>query len=71
MVNQWANRDSRVEDADKQVAATLAAALIVRGTNMPGADNMTIAAGQAVEIYRFVLSAVCAPGSRDTRGDSD
>ena len=48
MVNQWANRDSKIEDADKQVAASLAAALIIRGTNMPGADNMTIAAEQAV-----------------------
>lgn len=63
MVNQWANRDSKIEDADKQVAASLAAALIIRGTNMPGADNMTIAAEQAVEIYRFVLNAVRAPGT--------
>lgn len=67
MTNQWANRDSRIESADKHVAATLAAALIVRGTNMPGAGNMTVAADQAVEIYRFVLNAICAPGGRAAR----
>ena len=62
MSNESTSRDDEIEDADKQVAATLAAALIVRGANMPGAENMTMAAAQAVEIYRFVLDSLTSPG---------
>lgn len=55
MGNEWSNRNSEIEDADKHVAATLAAALIARGFNMPAASNTTMAAAQAVDIYRRVL----------------
>ncbi|GAB3359351.1 hypothetical protein [Lysobacter tyrosinilyticus] len=52
---EWSNRDSEFEGAEKHVAATLAAALIARGFNMPAASNTTMAAAQAVDIYRRVL----------------
>lgn len=55
MGTEWSHRNSEVEDADKHVAATLAAALIARGFNMPAASNTTMAAAQAVDIYRLVL----------------
>jgi len=55
MGNEWSNRNSEIEDAEKRVAATLAAALIARGFNMPAASNTTLAAAQAVDIYRLVL----------------
>lgn len=55
MGNEWSNRNSEIEDAEKHVAATLAAALIARGFNMPAASNTTLAAAQAVDIYRLVL----------------
>jgi len=42
-------------DAEKQVAATLAAALIARGFTLPAATNTTMAAAQAVELYGSVL----------------
>lgn len=58
MSSEWTGRKNEIEDADKQAAATLAAALIIRGANMPGAENMTVAAAQAVEIYRFVLDSL-------------
>lgn len=51
-MNEWNNREDEIEDADRQVAATLAAALIARGFNMP---NTGVAAAQAVDIYRHVL----------------
>ena len=35
IMNEWNNRKGEIEDADRQVAATLAAALIARGFNMP------------------------------------
>jgi len=51
-MNEWNNREDEIEDADRQVAATLAAALIARGFNMP---NTAMAAAKAVDIYRHVL----------------
>ena len=51
-MNEWNNRKGEIEDADRQVAATLAAALIARGFNMP---NTAMAAAKAVDIYRHVL----------------
>ena len=56
MGNEWSNRNREIEDAEKHVAATLAAALIARGFNMPAASNTTMAAAQAVDIYRRVLT---------------
>jgi hypothetical protein len=50
-----ANETIETRDVDRQVAATLAAALIVRGFTLPAATNTTMAAAQAVEIYRFVV----------------
>jgi hypothetical protein len=51
-MNEWNSRKGEIEDADRQVAATLAAALIARGFNMP---NTAMAAAKAVDIYRHVL----------------
>jgi hypothetical protein len=62
-MNEWNNREDEIEDADRQVAATLAAALIARGFNMP---NTAAAAAQAVDIYRHVLEQLqIAPTVRD------
>lgn len=66
MSHEWTGRESEIEDADKQAAATLAAALIIRGANMPGAENMTVAAAQAVEIYRFVLDSLTNPAKEQS-----
>ena len=68
MGNEWSNRNSEIEDADKQVAATLAAALIARGFNMPAAANTTMAAAQAVDIYRRVLHNVRTAGELPEAG---
>ncbi|KQY54938.1 hypothetical protein [Lysobacter sp. Root494] len=51
-MNEWNTRKGEIEDADRQVAATLAAALVARGFNIP---NTAMAAAQAVDIYRHVL----------------
>jgi hypothetical protein len=55
MPNESSNRKGEIGAADKQVAATLTAALISRGFNMPAASNTTMAAAQAVDIYRHVV----------------
>jgi hypothetical protein len=62
MANEWSNRNGEIEDAEKHVAATLAAALIARGFNMPAASNTTMAAAQAVDIYRLVLDRLRGGG---------
>ncbi|GAB3100621.1 hypothetical protein [Lysobacter terrae] len=54
MGNESNNRNGEIE-AEAHIAATLAAALIARGFNMPAASNTTMAATQAVDIYRLVL----------------
>lgn len=64
MSNEWSHRKSEIEDADREVAATLAAALIARGFNMPAASNTTMAAAQAVDIYRHVLEQLHVAESR-------
>jgi hypothetical protein len=60
-MNEWKNREDEIEDADRHVAATLAAALIARGFNMP---NTAAAAAQAVDIYRHVLEQLQMAESR-------
>jgi hypothetical protein len=60
MTNEWTNRSGEIEDADKHAAATLAAALIARGFNLPAASNTTMAAMQAVDLYRQVLDQLKA-----------
>ena len=64
MSNEWSHRKSEIEDADREVAATLAAALIARGFNMPAASNTMMAAAQAVDIYRHVLEQLQVAESR-------
>ena len=59
-MNEWNNREDEIEDADRQVAATLAAALIARGFNMP---NTAMAAAHAVDIYRHVLEQLKMPAT--------
>lgn len=68
MANEWSNRNSEIEDAEKHIAATLAAALIARGFNMPAASNTTLAAAQAVEIYRLVLARLRYTGEEPAAG---
>lgn len=65
MSNEWSNRKGEIEDADKQVAATLTAALISRGFNMPAASNTTMAAAQAVDIYRHVVEQLRVVETRE------
>lgn len=64
MSNEWSHRKSEIEDADREVAATLAAALIARGFNMPAASDATLAATRAVDIYRHVLEQLQVAESR-------
>jgi len=64
-MNEWNNREDEIEDADRQVAATLAAALIARGFNMP---NTAMAAAKAVDIYRHVLEQLQMARPCGTRG---
>jgi hypothetical protein len=54
------------DPSDKQIAATLAAALIGQGSTLRTADNVAMAADQAVDLYRAVLSKL---GSWDVRGE--
>lgn len=65
MANERSTRNSEIEDADKHVASTLAAALIARGFNMPAASNTTMAAAQAVDIYRLVLERLRRAGEAE------
>jgi len=44
-----------INDSDKRTAATLAAALVGHGFTLPAATNATMAAEQAVDLYRKVL----------------
>jgi hypothetical protein len=68
MGNEWSNRNSEIEDSDKHVAATLAAALLARGINMPAAPNATLAATQAVDVYRLVLVRLRNAGEEPAAG---
>ena len=68
MTSEWNNRNREIDDAEKHVAATLAAALIARGFNMPAASNTTMAAAQAVDIYRRVLGKL---GDTDAQPDTE
>jgi len=61
MSNEWSNRSDRSDDSDKHTAATLAAALIARGFSLPAATNASMAADQAVELYRAVLRKLSSP----------
>lgn len=67
MVSEWSHRDAEIEDVDKQVAATLTAALIARGFNLPAASNTAMVAIQAVGLYRQVLDRlkIPEPGTTD------
>jgi len=68
MASERNNRKGEIEDVDRHVAATLAAALIARGFNMPAASNTTMAAAQAVDIYRRVLGRL---RSADAESDAE
>ena len=46
------------DDADQRTAATLAAALIAHGFTLPAATSATMAAEQAVDLYRTVLGVL-------------
>lgn len=59
-MNEGNNRKGEIDNVDRQVAATLAAALVARGFNIP---NTAMAAAQAVDIYRHVLEQLPVAGS--------
>lgn len=55
MANEWCRKNDDGDPSDKHSAATLAAALIARGSTLPSATNAAIA-HQAVGLYRTLLS---------------
>lgn len=54
MANEWCRKDG--DTSDKQIAATLAGALIAQGFTLRIADNLAMAVDQSVDLYRAVLS---------------
>ena len=64
MASSQTRQPSEIGDAEKQVAATLAAALIARGFNLPAASNTTMAATQAVDLYRQILVRLGSLGEK-------
>jgi hypothetical protein len=66
MANEWCRKNDG-DPSDKQIAATMAAALIGQGFTLQTADNVAMAADQAVELYCAVLSKLSSldvPGER-------
>ncbi|SEI91250.1 hypothetical protein SAMN04487997_2015 [Frateuria terrea] len=55
MANEWCRKNDDGDPSDKHTAATLAAALIARGSALPSATNAAMA-HQAVDLYRTLLS---------------
>lgn len=66
MTNERCSKNDGSDGSDKRNAATLAAALIARGFTLPTATNATMAAEQAVDLYRTVLDRLT---SLDGRGE--
>lgn len=65
MANEWCRKDDG-DPSDKQIAATLAGALITQGFTLRTADSVAMAADQAVDLYCAVLSKL---RSLDVRGE--
>ena len=69
MTNEWRGKNDGSDDSDKRNAATLAAALIARGFTLPTATNATMAAEQAVDLYRTVFDRLASLDGRAKRID--
>ena len=70
MTNEWRSKTDGSDDSDKRNAATLAAALIARGFTLPTATNATMAAEQAVDLYRTVFDRLTSQDGRGERIDA-
>lgn len=67
---KWRSKNDGGDDSEMRSAATLAAALIARGFMLPTATNATMAAEQAVDLYRTVLDRLTCLDRRGERIDA-